>query len=83
MWLDLIAPKPKVRLLRYLASHGGEFTGLELARSSGTDAKRTREALADLVRMDVVARRAVGRASLYTLNRKHYVAVVDHLPGSI
>ncbi len=81
MWLDLIASKPKVRLLRYLAFHTGEFSGLELARATASDAKRTREVLADLVGMDLVTRRVVGRASLYALNRKHYAVGSILLPA--
>jgi len=81
MWLDLLASKPKVRLLRYLASRKGEFSGLELARATGMDAKRTREALADMVRADVVTRRTLGRASLYALNHKHYIVESVLIPA--
>lgn len=73
MWLDQLASKPKLRLLRYLALHYGAFTGRQLALSAKVQPKRAREALAALVELGWVQERKAGRASIYSLNRRHYV----------
>jgi hypothetical protein len=73
MWLDQLSSKPKLRLLRYLALHHGAFTGRQLALAAGVQPKRAREALAALVELGWVRERKAGRASIYTLNRHHYV----------
>lgn len=74
MWLDQLSSKPKLRLLRYLALHRGTFTGRQLALAAGVQPKRAREALGALVELGWVQERKAGRASIYTLNRQHYVA---------
>jgi len=72
MWLDQLSSKPKLRLLRFLALHPGAYTGRQLALAAGVQPKRAREALVDLVQLGLVRARIVGRASVYTLNRRHY-----------
>jgi predicted nucleotidyltransferase len=71
--LDALASKPKVRILRYLATHSGRFTGREISLAARVEAKRASQALADLVDMGVVIRLPAGRAYLYSLNRRSYL----------
>jgi hypothetical protein len=51
MSLDILASRPKMRLLRYLATHQGAFTGRALAQAAGVEAKRAAEALTDLAKL--------------------------------
>ncbi len=81
MFLDTLASRPKLRLLRYLATHQGAFTGRALAQAAGVEAKRASEALADLVEAGLVERRRAGRAFLYSMNRNSYVASEILLPA--
>lgn len=71
--LDLLASRPTVRILRYLATHGGVHTGRHLAAASGVAVARAAEALSKLVDMGVVQRRRAGRAYLYSLNETSYL----------
>ncbi len=79
--LDVLASRPKLRLLRYLATHEGVITGRALARAAGVEAKRAAEALADLVNAGLVQRRRAGRAFLYAINRNSYVVDQILLPA--
>lgn len=81
MWLDQLASKPKLRLLRYLAQHPEPVTGRQLAFAARVQPKRAREALATLVGLGLVQERKAGRASLYTLNRAHYAVRTILVPG--
>ncbi|MHB8731877.1 MAG: nucleotidyltransferase domain-containing protein [bacterium] len=81
MWLDQLASKPKLRLLRYLARHAEPVTGRQLALAANVQPKRAREALATLAAMGLVHERKAGRASLYTLNRGHYAVRTILIPG--
>ncbi len=81
MWLDQLASKPKLRLLRYLAHHPEPVTGRQLALAAKVQPKRAREALATLVALGLVHQRKAGRASLYTLNRAHYAVCTILIPG--
>jgi predicted nucleotidyltransferase len=83
MILDLLGSRPKVRLLRYLATHEGLHTGRALARAAGVDPKRAAEALVDLVEAGLVERRHAGRAFLYSLNRNNYAVGEILLPAFI
>jgi DNA-binding transcriptional ArsR family regulator len=79
--LDSLASKPKVRILRHLATHSGRFTGREIALAASVEAKRASQALADLVDMGVVMRLPAGRAYLYTLNRRSYLVSKILIPA--
>lgn len=79
--LDALASKPKVRILRYLATHSGRFTGREIALAAHVEAKRASQALADLVDMGVVTRLPAGRAYLYSPNRRSYLVSKVLLPA--
>jgi predicted nucleotidyltransferase len=81
--LDILASKPKLRLLRYLSIHEGTVTGRALAQAAGVEAKRAAEALTDLVNTGVVQRRRVGKAFLYSINRKNYVVDEILLPAFV
>jgi len=79
--LDVLGSRPKLRLLRYLATHDEALTGRALARAAGVDPKRASEALADLVETGLVQRRRAGRAFLYSINRNAYVVDEILLPA--
>lgn len=79
--LELIASGPRLRLLRYLSTHEGPFTGRELAREVGLDPKNASVALRQLVDAGVVQRRRAGRAYLYSLDRDSYLAHDVLLPA--
>ncbi len=81
MFLDALASRPKLRLLRYLATHQGSFTGRALAQAAGVEAKRAAEALRDLVEAGLIQRRRAGRAFLYSMNRNSYVSSDILLPA--
>jgi predicted nucleotidyltransferase len=81
MVLDVLGSRPKLRLLRYLSTHEGAFTGRALAQAAGVEAKRAAEALAALVATGVVQRRRAGRAFLYSINRNNYVVTEILLPA--
>jgi predicted nucleotidyltransferase len=81
MILDALASRPKLRLLRHLATHQGAFTGRALAQAAGVEAKRAAEALRDLVEAGLVQRRRAGRAFLYSMNRNSYVVSEILLPA--
>ena len=73
MALDILASKPKVRLLRYLSTHEGAITGRALAQAAGVEARRAAEALATLFDARLVQRRGARRAFLYSINRNIYL----------
>jgi predicted nucleotidyltransferase len=81
MFLDALASRPKLRLLRYLATHQGSLTGRALAQAAGVEAKRAAEALRDLVEAGLIQRRRAGRAFLYSMNRNSYVSSDILLPA--
>ncbi len=83
MDLDVVASRPKLRLLRYLSTHEGPITGRALAQAAGVEAKRAAEALAGLVSAGLVQRRRAGRAFLYSLNRNSYVVDQILLPAFV
>ena len=83
MMLDVLGSRPKLRLLRYLATHEGAFTGRALAQAAGVEAKRAAEALADLVATGLVQRRRAGRAFLCSINRNNYVVEEILLPAFV
>jgi DNA-binding transcriptional ArsR family regulator len=82
MILDLLGSRPKLRLLRYLATHEELQTGRALAYAAGVEPKRAAEALADLVEAGLVDRRRAGRAFLYSLNPDNYVVAEICFPLS-
>lgn len=71
--LDMLASRPVVRIVRYLVSHPGAFTGRQLAGAAKVTHARALEALATLSRLGIVDRRRVGRAYLFSLNRGSYL----------
>lgn len=81
MVLDVLASKPKLRLLRYLSTHEGTFTGRALAQAAGVEAKRAAEALVDLAGAGLIHRRRAGRAFLYSINRGNYAVDEILLPA--
>ncbi len=83
MSLDALASKPRLRLLRYLATHQGAVTGRALAQAAGVEAKRAAEALTDLVEAGLVQRRRAGRAFLYSINQNSYVVSEILLPAFV
>jgi len=83
MILDLLGSRPKLRLLRYLATHEELQTGRALAHAAGVEPKRAAEALADLVEAGLVRRRRAGRAFLYSINRDNYAVAEILLPAFI
>ncbi len=78
--LDVISSRPKLRLLRYLSTHEGTFTGRELARAVALDPKNAAVALRELVQLGLVSRRRVGSAYLYALNRSNYLVSEGLIP---
>ncbi len=83
MVLDVLGSRPKLRLLRYLATHEGPFTGRALAQAAGVEPKRAAEALTDLVATGLVQRRRAGRAFLYSITRNNYVVEEILLPAFV
>jgi len=83
MVLDVLGSRPKLRLLRYLSTHEGVFTGRALAQAAGVESKRAAEALNDLVGAGVVQRRRAGRAFLYSINRNSYIVDQILLPAFV
>src|SRR2546422_9683019 len=81
--LDVLGSRPKLRLLRYLSTHEGLFTGRALAQAAGVEAKRAAEALNELVGAGMVQRRRAGRAFLYSINRNSYVVDQILLPAFV
>ena len=79
--LDVLASKPRLRLLRHLSTHEGSITGRALAQAAGVEAKRAAEALRELVNDGLVQRRRAGRAFLYSINRTNYVVDEILLPA--
>lgn len=79
--LDLLASRPIVRILRYLAAHPGAHTGRHLAIASGVASSRAVEALSRLVEVGALQRRRAGRAYLYSLNESSYLVSDILLPG--
>jgi predicted nucleotidyltransferase len=79
--LDVLASRPAVRILRYLAAHPGEHTGRQVGRSTDVAPSRAAEALSKLVDMGVLQRRAAGRAYLYSLNETNYLVRDVLLPA--
>lgn len=71
--LDLLASRPAVRVLRYLATHPGTYTGRQLAAAAGVARIRAADALSRLTSLGIVERRPAGRAYLYTLNEDSYL----------
>lgn len=71
--LDLMASRPKLRVLRYLARRGERLTGREIARGTGSAWARTSKALKDMVDAGLLIHRRVGRAIEYHLNEQHYL----------
>jgi predicted nucleotidyltransferase len=83
MILDLLGSRPRLRLLRYLATHEGLQTGRALAHAADVEPKRAGEALADLVEAGLVDRRRAGKAFLYSINRDNYAVAEILLPAFI
>ncbi len=81
--LDVLASRPKVRLLRYLSTHEGTITGRALAQAAGVEAKRAAEALTELLNAGLVQRRRVGKAFIYSMNHKNYVVGEILLPAFV
>ncbi len=79
--LDILGSRPKLRLLRYLATHDGALTGRALAQAAGVDPKRAAEALMDLIEAGLVQRRRAGRAFLYSINRNTFMVGEILLPA--
>lgn len=77
--LDVLASRPIVRILRYLATHGGAHTGRQLA--AGVAVARAMEALSKLVDMGVLHRQRAGRAFLFSLNETNYLVSDVLLPA--
>jgi predicted nucleotidyltransferase len=69
---QLFGNRTKVRVLRYLATHAGEFTGRQLARGAGVSQPEAGRALAELSYAGIVLRRRAGRAYQFSLNPRHY-----------
>ncbi len=81
MILDVLGSRPKLRLLRHLATREGALTGRALAQAARVESKRAAEALGELVETGLVQRRRAGRAFLYSINRNNYVVGDILLPA--
>lgn len=79
--LDLLASRLKIRLLRYLATHPGMYTGRDLARALGSPPTRTAAALRELSAAGLLVRRRAAPAYLYSLNTHHYLVSDVLLPA--
>ena len=71
--LDALFSRPMVRILRYLVTHPGSYTGRALASAARVTQPRAVEALATLSAMGVIQRRRAGRAYLYSLNETSFL----------
>lgn len=71
--LDLLAARPKMRILRHLVRHPSPLIAAEVARVTGTAYARASEALKQLVEQGLLKQRRVGRAIEYVLNERHYL----------
>ena len=71
-WLTrALGSESRTRILRLLAQvPGKEFTGRELARVAGLAHRSVDLAMEDLVALDLVTRRHLGRANVYAANRE-------------
>ncbi len=68
---DLLSSQARLRILRYLCTVEGEYTGREIARAIGMGETPTHRALRDLADTLVVLYRVAGRAHYYRLNEHH------------
>lgn len=71
--LDILGSRARLALIRHLVVRRQEFTGRELARTAGIEAKQASQALRHLLEVGMVRRRRAGRAFLYSLNDNHYL----------
>ncbi len=72
---DILSTKSDVKILRTLLRYPTkEFSENELARVSRVGQKTVNRAMPKYVSYGIVGVRTIGRANVYTLNSRHYVA---------
>jgi len=69
----IFSQQSKIKLLRFLVQHRGEFTGREIAKSVGLAHPTVHSALSDLREQGIILMRKSGNALLYSLNPRHRV----------
>jgi predicted nucleotidyltransferase len=79
--LDILGHRIRVRIVRYLARRGGEYTGRSLARALGEQPKQALSALRLLWQAGLLVRKAAPPAHLYSLNHDHYLVRQALLPA--
>jgi len=67
----IFSQQSKIKLLRFLVQHHGEFTGREIAKSVGLAHPTVHSALSELREQGIILMRKSGNALLYSLNRRH------------
>lgn len=67
----IFSQQSKIKLLRFLVQHRGEFTGREIAKSVGLAHPTVHSALSHLREQGIIFMRKSGNALLYSLNRRH------------
>lgn len=67
----IFSQQSKIKLLRFLVQHRGEFTGREIAKSVGPAHPTVHSALSHLREQGIIFMRKSGNPLLYSLNRRH------------
>lgn len=77
---QVFGQQSKVRILRYLSLHGGQFTGREIAKATGLTHPTCHLVLSQLREQGIVLMRKSGNALLYSLNISHQITKNIILP---
>ena len=77
---QVFGQQSKVRILRYLSLHGGQFTGRETAKATGLTHPTCHLVLSQLREQGIVLMRKSGNALLYSLNISHQITKNIILP---
>lgn len=68
---DLLGSRARLRILRYLCSTRGEYSGREIARAIGMGETPAHQALKELADTLVILYRVAGQTHYYRLNENH------------
>lgn len=70
---QVFGQQSKVKILRYLSLHNGQFTGREIAKATGLTHPTCHLVLSRLREQGIVLMRKSGNALLYSLNADHQI----------
>lgn len=77
---NILGQKTKIKILRYLALHGDEFSGRHIAKFVGVSPWQCHKVMDELYREGVLNMRRVGNTHLYSIRRKNYLVEKAILP---